>query len=314
MTFFTSFLIGALALGPAGQAPAPGQKPSQSQPPSTQKPAPAPAASGQKPAPRTPPASQPATPASPAPAAAQPAATPAGYRIGAADTILITVVEEPELSGKFVVDADGMFSYPYLNRVRAAGLTATELQTVLVTQLKAGYLRNPQVRVEVDLFRSQSVMIVGEVRQAGKIAMTGPTMTLLEALVLAGSPTASASNEIIVRHRAVDGKPAEEIRVNRRDLELGKSDVVLRDGDIINVPSAQRFYVDGQVRNPGYYVLDPGMTVQQAIALAGGLTDRGSDRGITATRMVNGKSAEVSLRLEDKVQANDVIRIRQRFF
>lgn len=257
-----------------------------------------------------------------APEAAKPAPqTPAGsqtpppdYHIGPQDTILITVAGEVELSGRFPVDADGMFSYPYLNRVKAAGLTPAELRAMLTSQLQAGYLRNPQIRVEVDQFRSQSVMIVGEVRQAGKIPMTGPKMTLLEALVLAGSPTAQASSEIIVRHRPVDGREAEEVRVNRRDLELGKSDVVLRDGDIINVPSAQRFYMDGQVRNPGYYVLDPGMTVQQAIALAGGLTDRGSDRGMTATRLVNGKSTEVSVRLDDKVQANDVIRVRQRFF
>ena len=251
----------------------------------------------------------------PPPAPQAPAAVQAtSYRIGPLDTILITLVDEPELSGRFPVDSDGMFSYPYLGRVKAAGMTPAELQATLVAQLQAGYLRNPQIRVEVDKFGSQSVMVVGEVRQAGKIPMTGPKMTLLEALVLAGSPTAQASTEIIVRHRPVDGKEAEEVRVNRRDLELGKSDVTLRDGDIINVPAAQRFYMDGQVRNPGYYVLDPGMTVQQAIALAGGLTDRGSDRGITATRVVNGKNTEVSVRLEDKVQANDVIRVRQRFF
>lgn len=251
-----------------------------------------------------------AAPAPQAPAAVQ----STSYHIGPQDTILITVVDEPELSGRFPVDSDGMFSYPYLNRVKAAGMTPAELQATLVSQLQAGYLRNPQIRVEVDKFGSQSVMVVGEVRQAGKIPMTGPKMTLLEALVLAGSPTAQASTEIIVRHRPVDGKEAEEVRVNRRDLELGKSDVALRDGDIINVPTAQRFYMDGQVRNPGYYVLDPGMTVQQAIALAGGLTDRGSDRGMTATRVVNGKNTEVPVRLEDKVQANDVIRVRQRFF
>ena len=252
----------------------------------------------------------PMPPAPPAP----PANQASSYHIGPLDTILITVVDEPELSGRFPVDSDGMFSYPYLNRVKAAGMTPAELQTMLVSQLQAGYLRNPQVRVEVDKFGSQSVMVVGEVRQAGKIPMTGPKMTLLEALVFAGSPTAQASTEIIVRRRPVDGQEAEEVRVNRRDLELGKSDLILRDGDIINVPTAQRFYMDGQVRNPGYYVLDPGMTVQQAIALAGGLTDRGSDRGITATRLVNGKNTEVSVRLEDKIQANDVIRIRQRFF
>jgi polysaccharide export outer membrane protein len=248
------------------------------------------------------------------PAAQTTTQTPSSYRIGPQDLLLITVVDEPELTGKFPVDSDGMFTYPYLNRVKAAGLTAAEVQTQLGAQLRNGYLRNPQIRVEVELFRSQSVFVIGEVRQAGKIPMTGAAMSLLEALVAAGSPTPQASTEIIVRRKNVDGKPGEEIRVNRRDLELGKTDIVLRDGDIINVPQAQRFYVDGYVRNPGFYVLDPGMTVQQAIALAGGLAERGSDRGITASRVLNGKSITVDVRLEDKVQPNDVIRIRQRFF
>jgi polysaccharide biosynthesis/export protein len=255
-------------------------------------------------------------------AARTPATAPQGpgviassnYRIGPQDQLLITVVDEPELTGKFPVDRDGMFSYPYLNRVKAAGMTAEELQNQLATLLRNGYLRSPQVRVEIDQFRSQSVMVIGEVRQAGKIPMTGASMTLLEALVASGSPTAQASSEIIVRHRAVDGKEAEEIRINRKELELGKSDVILRDGDIINVPAAQRFYLDGYVRTPGTYVLDPGLTIQQAIALAGGLTERGSDRGITATRLVKGKTLDVPVRLDDKVQANDTIHIRSRFF
>jgi polysaccharide export outer membrane protein len=77
---------------------------------------------------------------------------------------------------------------------------------------------------------------------------------------------------------------------------------------------AQRFYVDGHVRNPGPFVLDPGMTVQQAIALAGGLSERGSDRGIVARRLVGGKMIDVEMKLDDNVQAGDTIVIRQRFF
>ena len=104
--------------------------------------------------------------------------------------------------------------------------------------------------------------------------------------------------------------------VNRKDLELGKAgqDVVLQDGDIINVPSAQHFYITGMVRNPGTFVLDPGISVQQAIALAGGLNDRGSDRRIKVSRLVNGKLTEIGVDLEDKVQAGDTIMISGRFF
>jgi polysaccharide export outer membrane protein len=110
--------------------------------------------------------------------------------------------------------------------------------------------------------------------------------------------------------------PGDRITVNRRDLELGRAgqDVVLMDGDIINVPVAQRFYISGFVRNPGFYVLDPGMTIDQAIALAGGLSERGSDRRITVKRLVKGKLIEVSVKLEDKVQSNDTINIPSRFF
>jgi len=249
------------------------------------------------------------------PAASAPQ-TPAttGYRIGPADTLLITVTDEATLSGKFIVDSDGMFTYPYLNRVRASGMTSSELQQQITSLLRAGYLKNPQVRVDVDSFKSQSVMVIGEVRQPGKIPMTGSSMTLLEALVAAGSATVQASNEIIVRHKAVDGKEGEDVRVNRKELELGRNDIQLRDGDIINVPSAQHFYMEGYVRTPGYYVLDPGMTVQQAIALSGGLTDRGSDRRLSVTRVIKGKATEIPIKLEDKVQPNDTIHVGARFF
>jgi len=262
-----------------------------------------------------------------APQGSQGDATPSSYLVGADDQLAITVVEEPELSGTFRVDSDGAFSYPYLGRVRAQGLTLAALQNFLATRLRDGYIRNPQVRVEITQFKSQFVYVIGQVRTPGKIPMTGGSMTLLEALALAGSPTASASNEVIVVHPrrpntsgatpTVDATTeGETIRVNRKDLELGKAgqDIVLRDGDIINVPDAQKFFVQGAVRNPGYYVLDPGMTVQQAIVLAGGLNERGSDRGITVTRLVNGRQTEVAVRLDDKVQPNDVIQIRNRFF
>jgi polysaccharide export outer membrane protein len=245
------------------------------------------------------------------------------YVVGPQDNLSISVTDETDLSGKYRVDTDGTLTFPYLGRVPVAGLTLEDLQSRLTSLLKAGYIKNPQVRVEVDQYKSRSVYVIGEVRTPGKVTMAGTTLTLLEALALAGSPTANASNEVIVVHpsKRVAGTPpgdleGERVTVNRKDLELGKTgqDIVLLDGDIINVPVAQRFYISGFVRNPGYYVLDPGMTIDQAIALAGGLSDRGSNRRISAKRQINGKVAEVSVNLEDKVQANDTINIPSRFF
>jgi polysaccharide export outer membrane protein len=244
---------------------------------------------------------------------AQPA--PAKYMIGPQDLLKITVFDETDLTNSYRVDSDGFITFPYINRVSAGGLTLGELQDRIRTLLAAGYIKNPQVRVEIGEFKSQSVLVSGEVRAPGKITMTG-TMTLLEALAAAGSATSAASSELTIAHPKHGAeRDADLVRINWKDLQLGKgTDVALQDGDIINIPKAQTFFITGQVRNGGGFVLEPGMTVQQAIALAGGLTERGSDRGITATRVVNGKSIEVSLRLDDRVQANDTIIIRQRFF
>ena len=253
----------------------------------------------------------------PAPPRPEPAsvAAPARYMIGAQDLLKITVFDEPDLTNSYRVDGDGFITFPYIGRVAASGLTLAELQDRIRGLLAAGFIKNPQVRAEVGEFKSQSVLVSGEVRQPGKITMTG-TMTLLEALAAAGSTTSSASSELTVAHPKKPGETDSDVaRINWKNLQLGKgTDVVLLDGDIINVPKAQTFFITGQVRSGGQQVLEPGTTIQQAIAMAGGLTERGSDRGITVTRIVNGKSTDVKVTLEDKVQPNDTIMIRNRFF
>jgi polysaccharide export outer membrane protein len=248
----------------------------------------------------------------------------AKYQIGAQDQLKITVYDADQLSGTYRVDADGYITFPLLNRIPAAGMTLADFQDRLRSMLSAGYIRNPQVRVDVEEYKSQSIFVSGEVRAPSEIRMTG-TMTLLKALAQAGSPTSSASSELTIargKKLPAGAKPSanpadnsELIHVNWRDLQIGKaSDVTLQDGDVIFVPKAQTFFIQGYVRNTGSYVLEPGTTVEQAIALAGGLTEKGTTRGIKATRMVNGKSVEVNLNLSDTVQGGDVVSIKQRWF
>jgi polysaccharide biosynthesis/export protein len=260
------------------------------------------------------------------PAAASQAPQDVAYVIGPNDLLTISVFDEPDLTNKYRVDADGMLTFPLVGRVAASGLTLLEFQQRLTAGLAQGYLKNPQIRVEVDQYKSQSIFVTGEVRSPGKITMTG-ALSLIEALALAGSPTTSASNEIIVVHPrkpSAEGQPtlpgesrdAETTRVDLKQLQIGKAgkNVVLHDGDTIFVPKAETFYITGQVRSPGMFVLDPGMTVLQALSIAGGLTERGSDRGIKIIRFVNNKRTEIDAKLTDSVKANDTIQIRQRFF
>ncbi len=259
--------------------------------------------------------------------ATQPAsAQQPNYQIGAQDELKVTVFDAEGLTGIYRVGDDGFISFPLLGRISVGGTSLAATQERIRSLLMNGYIRDPQVRVDVQEYKSQSIFVSGEVRAPAEIRMTGG-MTLLKALAQAGSPLSSASSELTIarQKKPAAGAPdvaatgalegTEVIRVNWRDLQTGRaSDVSLQDGDVVFVPKAQTFYIQGYVRNTGSYVLEPGMTVEQAIALAGGLNERGTNRGIKATRMVNGKTVEVSLNLSDKVQAGDVISIKQRLF
>ncbi|MCC7417761.1 MAG: polysaccharide biosynthesis/export family protein [Acidobacteria bacterium] len=271
------------------------------------------------------PAAPPTRPDVAAPAglqAAPPQAEQASYIIGPQDSLTISVLGEDDISGKYRVDEGGGIAFPYVGRVQAAGLTIADFQARLEALLEAGYIRHPQIRVDIDQYKSQQVFVMGEVRSPGKITLTGTTMTLLEALAQAGSLTPSASNDVTVIHptrRTTAGVPSESdmegerIHVNMKDL-VAVNSVLLRDGDIITVAKAQQFYIQGYVRNAGSFILDGSLTLEQAVALAGGLTDRGTFRGAAASRLVDGKLTDVKLDRTDKVLPGDTVTIKQRLF
>jgi polysaccharide export outer membrane protein len=256
---------------------------------------------------------------------AQSPAADSVYRVGPSDELKISVFDEPALSGAFRVDADGTIPYSLVGRVPVAGSTVREIEQVLTQRLLNGYVRQPRVTVEVAQFRSRKVFIMGEVRTPGQYALDGD-VTLLEVLALAGALTDTAGDEISVRRSKEAAAPAaaslpgdpqtvEVVRVSLSELQAGKmaNNLVLQDGDTIIVPAASRVFVTGHVRTPGAVVLRGRLTVQQAIALAGGFTERGSNRGIKIRREVSpGKFVEMDVQSTDYVQANDTIIVRQR--
>lgn len=124
---------------------------------------------------------------------------PTDYRIGALDELSITVFREPELSSdKLRVDAGGNLLFPLIGTVRAAGQTSAELANEIAHRLDARFLRDPQVTVTVTTSLSQRVTVEGSVNQPGVYELGG-SATLLQALALAHSPTATAKlNEVVV--------------------------------------------------------------------------------------------------------------------
>lgn len=248
------------------------------------------------------------------------------YVVGAQDKLSIAVFDEPTLTRMVTVDSDGTFDFPHIGRVKAAGLPVRAIEAEVRKRLGPpnGILVNPQVTIDVETYRSQAVYVTGYVRAPQSVSLRG-NMTIMDALAAAGSPTGEAAQYIELYRRTngqapavnADGKPlgSPAERISLADLRSGRaSRVILRDGDTIHVPKAETFSVTGYVRTPGAYVVDADVTVQKALAMAGGVTERGAANRVTITRLVNGRLTKFRPRMTDLVQPGDTLDVPQRFF
>jgi polysaccharide export outer membrane protein len=242
------------------------------------------------------------------------------YTVGPQDVLTVQVFGEPEYSGKYTVEQDGTFTYTQIGRIKAAGLSLRALEQELKKQLADGFLKNPQVAVSIENYRSQRILILGEVSAPGEYPMAGG-MTLLSALARAGSIKPTAGREAVIIRTPPSAKPGEStepevIKVDLADLQAGNMSLNLQlvDGDTVNVPKAQSVFVSGQVKAPGAFAAEGNMTVLQLITLAGGFTDRGSEGRVFVLRTVDGKAKETKAKLTDLVQPGDTIVVKERFF
>ena len=254
-------------------------------------------------------------PAAPPP----PAQVQTDYVVGPQDVLNVRIYGEEKLSGRIRVDNDGSFPFEYLGRVKAEGMTTAQIEAHLVKALGDGYLRNPQVSVEVAEYRSQSVFVTGEVRAPNKYSLPGNS-TLMDLLTLAGSITPSAGSWVQITHARKGEESAGatafagyDMRVNLRDIQTGKAqNIKMRDGDTIFVPKAERVWVVGQVRNPQGVVYEEGMTVFEAIAAAGGITEKGSNNRVEIVRIENGQRKSLDAKQTDVLKPGDQVNVRTR--
>lgn len=249
----------------------------------------------------------------------------AEYIVGPQDRLAITVFDEPTLTKTVTVDSDGSFDFPLIGRMAAGGRSVRQIATELKKRLGPpdGFLVNPQVNIEIETYRSQVVYVNGQVRVPGAVTLKG-AMTIMDVLAQAGSPTPDAGPYIEI-YRKPPGQPSQgpldpakalaPERITMEDLRNGRAQqILLRDGDTVNVPKAQTFIVNGFVRTPNTYVLEGEITVQKAIAMAGGVSERGALSRTKIQRMVDGKLVEIKAKLTDLVLPNDTIVVPQRFF
>jgi protein involved in polysaccharide export with SLBB domain len=155
-------------------------------------------------------------------------------RLGIDDVFEVRVFGEPDLSSSYRVAADGTIDYPFVGRIAVIGMRSGDVQELIATKLKDGYLKNPQVSLMVKEWNSRKVSVIGQVQKPGSVAYF-PNMTVVDAIAAAGGFTGIASkNAVTVRRESKGTVESQTCRV--ADISEGRApNVVLRPGDILVV-------------------------------------------------------------------------------
>lgn len=239
------------------------------------------------------------------------------FMLGIGDELTVQVYGRPELNTTTYVAEDGSITIPLAGAVPVAGLSPVKAGHRVAAAFRNGkFLVDPQVTVTMAQFRGQQVSVLGAVKTPGRFVIESKT-TVLDVLAQAGGITESGGNAVVLLRPGKNGK-VQRYAVDMKGLSNGNLPVptmTLRGGDSIFVPPADQFSIYGEVRSPNMYRLEPGMTVVQAISRGGGITPRGSNSRIEIMRRKpDGTSETRSGNLNDFVLANDVIRVKERFF
>lgn len=230
------------------------------------------------------------------------------YKIGPRDLLDISVFGLKELNKTVRVSEDGKITLPLLGEVEVEGLTKTELEEKLSQLLEEEYLQNPQVTVFIVEYQSKRVSVLGAVEEPGPYELLG-RQTLLQLISQAGGLTKDAGDEIIVIRPLLDGT-SPSLKISIDDLFLkgdAKLNIPLEANDIINIPAVKIvfIYVFGQVKRPGAIGVRKSNipTLLQAIAQAGGFSERASKGGVLIKRIdKDGKEIQIKVNVKDIIK------------
>ncbi|CAG4887039.1 hypothetical protein R52603_00315 [Paraburkholderia saeva] len=221
---------------------------------------------------------------------------PRAYVLGPGDILNIVIWDHPELnmpslqsstgldsSGSnsivsgYTIDGSGMVQFAYVGMLHVAGLTEAEARELLAKRL-GEYVRNPQVTLRIQAYRSKRIYLDGEVHTPGLQILNDVPMTLPEAINRAGGFTAAADRSSVAVTRGDN-----TVLVNMPDLiEKGAnpSNILLRDGDLVRVYSAtdSKVFVLGEVARASTLTLNNGkLTLNEALGDAGGVSQYSGD-------------------------------------
>jgi len=239
------------------------------------------------------------------------------------DVVRITVYDNADLTTVARIASTGRITFPLIGDVIIGGVSTNEAEKLISRRLdQGGFVRNAQVSIFVEE-RSEalgpSVTILGQVKTSGRFPLrdgtTDGVQTLIDLLAIAGGVTSNAANYLFLIRQQ---NPApQKIRVDLAELLRTadiKANATLSNGDIVLVPEMDVFYIYGQVKRPGRYRLERGMTVMQALAVASGVSETGSEKGILLNRQGPNGLRSIESSLSDGLQPDDVLYVKERFF
>lgn len=237
------------------------------------------------------------------------------YRLGPGDSIKVQVYQNPELSMEVRVSESGQVSYPFVGNLQLGGLTVSEAERAIAKGLKdKDILKAPQVNINVATVRGNQVAVLGQVQKPGRFPLETMNVRVSELLAAAGGVTKDGDDRVVVTGTR-SGKPFRK-EVDVQALFAGNSadDVLVQPGDTLFVAKAPSFFLSGEAKTPGNYKVERNMTVQQAVAAGGGITNRGSMGRIRIQRNQDGRQVMLDPRLTDIVQPGDVLIVRESIF
>ncbi len=236
------------------------------------------------------------------------------YRLGPGDRLQIMILGTEPGTWQTMVGSDGTVMVPLLGKLRAAQLTSEELEQEITRRLAEGYLVDPQVGVTVTEYVSQWVLVTGFVRAPGRIPLRGG-LDLRQALTFAGGFAPEAGESVILQ-RWVDGSWVSKV-FDRGSVIVGEGNPSLVHGDVIVVPMEEYCYIRGEVRKPGPVRWERDLTLQRALAVAGGLSELAKPREI---RLYRGSLVQVHdlAQIEDlqapdpNLEPGDIVVVKRR--
>lgn len=251
------------------------------------------------------------------------------YVLASGDKVHIQVFENPDLTLDVKVAQDGSIAFPLIGEVNVVGLSAAKASQVIADALiRGGFINNPQVSLIVTEVVGSKITLLGYVNKPGVYPLSKSQIDITEALALAGgvvngsqngnnTQSVTSAGDIAVISGVRNGVAfKEEVNLTgllESGLTLEKK--FLLAGDLLYIPAAMTFYIYGEVKEPGTRKIKAGMNVLQSLAIAGGLTMRGTQRNIKVFRKnAEGVVVKSSIGLTDLIQADDVLFVEESLF